>query len=72
MKLWMIIIKDKDLAGEPDVGVAVIEGNESAARLRREEMERSCIEAGRARCVGRVKEIDRGRAYRATALMRTG
>lgn len=71
MKLWLIVIKDKDLYGEPDVGVAVIEGNELAAKAKVDEMQLACINAGRCRCVGRYREIERGKSYRATALLRT-
>lgn len=71
MKLWLVVIKDKELYGEPDIGVAVIEGNEGAAIAKRDEMQRACIEAGKGRCVGRYREIERGKSYRATALLRT-
>ena len=71
MKLWLVVIKDKELCGEPDVGVAIIEGNEGAAVAKRDEMQKLCIEAGKGRCVGRYLEIERGKAYRATALLRT-
>lgn len=71
MKLWLIIIKDKELNGEPDVGIAIIEGNARAAAMRRDEIQAECINAGRGRCVVRYREIERGKAYRATALLRT-
>lgn len=71
MKLWLIVIQDKSLYGEPDVGLAFVEGNELAAIARRKELEKECIAAGRGRCVGRHREIERGKAYRATALLRT-
>jgi hypothetical protein len=71
VKLYLVVIQDKDLAGEPDIGLAIIEGNELDAHLKRQEMERACIAAGRCRCVGRVREIERGYSYRATSLLRT-
>jgi hypothetical protein len=71
MKLWLVVITDKDLRGEPDVGMAIVEGNRLAADARREELEEQCRSAGRGCCVGRVREIERSRAYRATALLRT-
>lgn len=71
MKLWLVVIKDKALAGEPDIGATVIEGNRLAADNARDDMERACIAAGRARCVGRVREIERGKHYRLAALLRT-
>lgn len=71
MKLWLVVVKDKEAAGEADIGIALIEGNELAARAKGIEMERACIEAGRCRCVSRYREIERGKSYRATALLRT-
>lgn len=71
MKLWLVVIKDKDLPGEPDIGMAVIEGNELAAQAKLDEMQRACIAAGKGRCVVRYREIERGKSYRATALLRT-
>lgn len=72
MKLWLVVIQDKDLPGEPDIGMAIVEGNRLAADNVRDQMERDCTKAGRARCVGRVREIERGKHYKARALVRTG
>ncbi len=71
MKLWLVVVQDKALEGEPDVGIAVVEGNRLAAEHVCSDMEDACNRAGRARCVGRVREVERGRQYRATALVRT-
>lgn len=71
MQLWLIVVQDKDLYDEPDIGVAFIEGNRLGANIKAREMERACIESGRGRCVARVREIERGKSYRATALLRT-
>jgi hypothetical protein len=71
MKLWLVVIKDKELYGEPDIGVSIVEGNELAAKNKRDEMQAACANAGRGRCVGRYREIERSKAYRATALLRT-
>lgn len=71
MKLWLIVVKDKELPGEPDIGMAFIEGNELAAKAKVDEMERVCIKAGKGRCVARYREIVRGKSYRATALLTT-
>jgi hypothetical protein len=71
MKLWLVVIKDKELHGEPDIGVAFVEGNELAAKNKADEMQLACINAGKARCVGRYREIERGKSYRSTALLRT-
>lgn len=72
MRLWLVVIQDKDLAGEPDIGLAVVEGNELAAQAVLREMEAACRDAKRCRCVGRYREILRGKHYRAKALVRTG
>lgn len=70
MKLWIVVVKDKELEGEPDIGVAFVEGNELAAKAKADELERACIEAGKARCVARYREVVRGKSYRASALIR--
>lgn len=71
MKLFLVVIQDKELDGEPDIGLAICEGNELAARALVQEMEESCRKNGRFRCVGRYREIERWKQYRATALVRT-
>lgn len=71
MKLWLVVVKDKELSGEPDIGFAIVEGNELAAKAKVDDLERACVRAGKARCIGRYREIERGKSYRATALLRT-
>lgn len=71
MKLYLVVIQDKDLPGEPDIGMTIIEGNQLAADNARDQMERECAKAGRARCVGRVREVERGKHYKARAMIRT-
>ena len=71
MQLWLVVVQDKELEGEPDIGMAFIEGNELAAQSAVRDFERTCIEAGRCRCVGRYREVLRGKQYRATALVKT-
>lgn len=71
MKLWLVVIKDKDRDGEPDVGMSLVEGNEKAAADVMRRMEQACIDRGMGRCVGRYREIERSKQYRATALIRT-
>jgi len=71
VKLWLVVVKDKELAGEPDIGMAVVEGNEMAAKNVAKQMEEACLAMKRCRCVSRVREIERGKQYRATALIRT-
>jgi hypothetical protein len=71
VKLWLVVLQDKDLEGEPDVGCAFVEGNELAAKEVMRSMERDYRNAKRCRCVGRYREIERSKPYRAAALMRT-
>lgn len=72
MKLWLVVVKDKEISGEPDIGLAFVEGNELAAKAKARELEDACIAAGRERCVSRYREILRSKSYRALALIRTG
>jgi hypothetical protein len=69
MKLWLVILKDKSQPGEHDIRMALIEGNELAAQAECAAMEREAIAAGGARCVGRYREIERGKRYKLTALV---
>lgn len=71
MQLWLIVLQDKDLAGEPDTGMVFIEGNELAAQRAVADIERAARDAGSCRCVGRYREVERGKQYRATALVKT-
>lgn len=71
MKLWLVVVQDKELPGEPDIGVAFVEGNELAAKAKVVDLERACVKAGKGRCVGRYREVERGKSYRAAALLRT-
>jgi hypothetical protein len=72
-KLWLVVIKDKELYGEPDVGVGLIEAdNESAADNAGARMLEALAVRGRCRCVARKVEIEPGRFYRSTAWFRTG
>lgn len=67
VKLWLVVIKDKDLYLEPDVGVAVIESDdESWVDSAGARMLQVLAERGRCRCVARKTEIQRGKFYRAS------
>jgi hypothetical protein len=71
VKLWLVVVMDKDQAGEPDVGMSVVEGNEKAAHAVMRLMEDAYRAAKKCRCVGRYREIERSKQYRAAALIRT-
>ncbi len=71
MQIWLVVLQDKDLAGEPDVGLVFIEGNELAAQRAVKDIEEAARTDGRCRCVGRYREVLRGKQYRATALVKT-
>lgn len=72
MKLWLVVIKDKELAGEPDVGVGMFETDDVSEV---ESATCAVLEAlasrGRGRCVARRIEIERSKFYRATMWFRT-
>ena len=70
-KLWLVVIKDKELAGEPDVGVGVVDGTLTDATTAGATMLEALAERGRGRCVARATEIEVGRFYRATMWFRT-
>lgn len=70
-KLWLVVIKDKELADEPDVGVCIIESDdESAAHAAGAGMLSALATRGRHRCVARCTQIERGKFYRASVWFR--
>ena len=69
MKLYLIIVQDKDLSDEPDIGFTVVEGNELAAQSVMKELERKYLETGHVHCIARYQEILRGHEYKASMLI---
>lgn len=68
--LFLVMIKDKSLPGEPDTALAVVEAaDEEAANLAAEPTLELLAQAGSARCVSRAREIDLGQFYRLGALI---
>jgi hypothetical protein len=69
--IFLITIQDKYLAGEPDVGLAVVEAADEAEALA---AARPTIielaEHGRGRCVPHARPLDPGKFYRLAALVR--
>jgi len=66
-KLWLVVIKDKELYGEPDVGVGIIESDDtSVVDAAGAKMLEALVARGRCRCTARRIEIERGRFYRAS------
>lgn len=71
-KLWVVIIKDKQMLNEPDIGVCFVEGDdEEPAKAASMAMLAQLANAGRARCVARYVEVQRGQWYRSTMLLNT-
>jgi hypothetical protein len=69
--LFLVMIKDKSLYGEPDIALAVIEApDEESANLAAVPSLEQLVRAGRARCVSRACEIELGKFYRLRALIR--
>ena len=69
--IFLITIQDKCLAGEPDVGLAVVEAADEAEALA---VARPTIielaEHGRGRCVPHARPLDPGKFYRLGAVVR--
>lgn len=68
--VYLVIITDKSMAGEPDVGMAVVEASseEMAITIADNQLE-ALASAGRCRCVVRVRPIEPGYFYRPTFLL---
>lgn len=71
MRIWLVILQDKELAGEPDIGISFHLGEELGATAIGREMEAVMRLQGRCRCVHRIREVRQGDHYRTTALLRT-
>lgn len=69
MKLWLIVIQDKSISGEPDVGMAFHDGSGDEANALASEMEAAMTAFGRSRCVSRVRSVETGRQYRVGSLV---
>lgn len=68
--IFLVMIKDKSLPGEPDISLAVVEAaDEEAANLVAEPTLEQLAQTGRSRCVSRVLEIELGQVYRLGALI---
>lgn len=69
--IHLVTIQDKNLYGEPDVAVAVVEADdEGTARRAADDMIIQLAESGRGRCVPHARVVDPGRFYRLGAVMR--
>ncbi len=68
--IWLVVVQDKELAGEPDVGMAVVCGDAELASGVGRDMEDELRIAGRCRCVHHVRVIEPGKHYRVDALIR--
>ena len=70
--IFLVTIHDKDLYGEPDIALAVVEAPSEGQALRRADpILAELIEQGRCRCVPTVRQIDPGRFYRLGAVVRS-
>lgn len=68
--IWLVVVQDKDMYGEPDVGMAIVEGDVQLAIDVGHDMEDELRATGRCRCVHYVKAIEPGKHYRIDALIR--
>lgn len=68
---WLVIVCNKDLSGEPDVGLALSLGSSDDAETLGQQMVDQLAAAGHGRCAYRVRELEVGRGYRASALLAT-
>lgn len=74
--VWLVVLQDKDMAGEPDVGMAIVADEDVYMGEKRAEsvghnMEGEMRAVGRCRCVAYVRPIEADRMYRLGAILRT-
>lgn len=73
--LYLVVLQDKELLSEPDVGMAIVAdddpfvGEERACEVGRS-MEAELRDAGRCRCVAYIRPIENNKSYRVGALLR--
>jgi hypothetical protein len=69
--IYLVTIQDKELYGEPDVALAVIDApdEETAVRSAHATIVK-LIERDRCRCVPRARKLEPGRFYRLGAVIR--
>lgn len=71
MPTYLVTIHDKELRGEPDIALAVVEASDVLAASHHAYPTLDALSIrGRCRCVARVKEIEPGHFYRLGALVR--
>lgn len=70
--IWLVLVKNKELPGEPDTWFALHTGTEAEAEILGVEMEDALAAVGQGRCVSRVRPIEPGRQYRMAAVMIPG
>jgi hypothetical protein len=70
--MFLVTIHDKELQGEPDVALGIVEAlcEEEAIRQADPALERY-MSVGRCRCVAQARRIDIGRFYKLSAVVRT-
>jgi hypothetical protein len=68
---WLVTVCNKELSGEPDVGLAVSLGSAIDAEALGQGMVDKLAVAGHGRCTYRARELEVSRAYRASALIAT-
>jgi len=66
---WLVTVCNRELSGEPDVGLAVSLGSAADAEALGQVMVDKLAVAGYGRCTYRARELEVSRAYRASALL---
>ena len=69
--IYLVVIQDKMLFGEPDIALAVVEATdeETALRAARPTIE-ELADHGRGRCVPYARQLEPGKFYRLGAVVR--
>jgi hypothetical protein len=69
--IHLVSIQDKSLYGEPDIAIAVVDAADvEAARRVADDTILELAEKGRGRCVPHAREVDLGRFYRLSSVVR--
>lgn len=68
--IFLVTVHDKELDGEPDVGLCIVVGDEELASRAGRAMEAELSAVGRGRCVASWRKIEPGFCYRIGSLIK--
>lgn len=70
LNTWLVVIQDKELYGEPDIALSIVEAcDEESANASATDTIEQLVKVGRGRCVPHARRLEFGRFYRVGSLL---